>query len=252
MQRKPIVGISMKTYKNHNSEMIKYAKELKDSIKFNNDIEVIVFPSMGTLYPVSQVLKNSNIGYGAQNMGPVKNGAYTGELSIESLIDLKAGYVELGHAERRKLFNETNDMISNKVKLALDNNIKPVVCIGEPKILNDSKIKEYLKKQIQSALSKIKKSQINKVIFAYEPVWAIGGDNSANFKYVAKVHNFIRNILIDFYGEKYTESTRIIYGGSVSSNNAKDILNSPNVDGVFVGRFGHDVNQFLQIINLAK
>lgn len=252
MNRTPIVGISMKIYKNNSSEMIEYAENLKDRTEEINDVDVFIFPSMGTLYPVSKVLEESNVNYGSQNIAPLENGAYTGELSIESLIDLGANYVEIGHFERRSIFNESEEMISDKVELAVNNNIKPIICIGELEKDTENNVKEYLKQQIKSSLSKINIDQINDVLFAYEPVWAIGKKDSAEHTYIHKIHSLIREILKELFGIEYTESVRLIYGGSVSSKNAEDILNSDDVDGVFVGRFGHDIDQFFKIINLAR
>lgn len=252
LERKPIVGISMKIYKNTSEELQVYTNTLVDKYPKDLNVDVFILPSMGTLHPVSKILLDTQVGWGSQNMAPFKNGAYTGELSVESLVELGAKYVEIGHFERRTIFKETDEMIADKVSLALENNLIPIICIGEFSRHDLASVQGELESQIGSALSQADSGQLNQVVFAYEPAWAIGQREAADYTYVHKVHKLIRTILKDKYGDQDTSGTRLIYGGSVSMDNAEAIMDSPDVDGVFVGRFGHDINNFIEIVRLAQ
>jgi len=247
-KRKPIVGISMKMYQNIPEDAEKYVSAIKDSFD-QEDIDIFIFPSLGTLYPIAKMLNGSKLKVGAQNVAPVLNGAFTGELSIETVKSLGGQYVEIGHSERRSIFKESDDVIARKVKLTLDSGLIPVLCIGEPEKWNDSsKIKHYLNKQLSKGLEKIEKERISDVILAYEPVWAIGAQESAQPDYINNNLNLIREIIGINFSPTAAEKIRIIYGGSVSNENVEKIAAYENIDGVFVGRFGHDPANFISIV----
>lgn len=252
MKRKPLVGISMKLYKNVSNDMIDYATHLKESFQSPETVDVFLLPSMGTLHPVADALKNSSILYGSQNMAHIKNGALTGEFSIESLLELGGTLVELGHYERRTFLHETHDLINQKVRLALSHGVSPIICIGEPEGLDEEAATAHLMDQIESAFNGCEPSSLTSAILAYEPYWAIGQAEAASPLHVHRMHNLIRGILTDLYNKETAQGIRMIYGGSVSKDTAGDILNHEDVDGVFVGRFGHDVNQFMEIVRLVK
>lgn len=250
--RTPIVGMSLKIYHNKVEEVVAFARSILSYVKNEDEIEFFLFPSLGTLYPVAQVLEASVMGYGAQNIAPAANGAYTGEYSIESLLDIGGRYVEIGHSERRRIFHESDEMVHDKVMLTLEKGMTPVLCIGEPKKTADfSYVRDHLAKQLHSGLLDIKKEQLQQVIIAYEPVWAIGASEAASPRYVGKVHGLIRDILKESYGDA-ADGIRIIYGGSVSKENARDIVANHNVDGVFIGRFGHDPENYSEIVNIVR
>lgn len=252
-QRKPVVGISLKTYINSITQAKEYFRQI-DSLSGQEDrVEQFLFPSLGTLYPVAEIANHSAISIGAQNIAPYKNGPYTGEVSIESIIDSGATYVEIGHAERKRLFHEDLLMINRKVKLTLEMGLTPVLCIGEEKKVVDPRaMKNVLLKQIQLSLLDIDKILISKVILAYEPVWAIGQAEAADAKYVHEAHGIIREVLSELFGKKVSKSIRLIYGGSISKENTKEIISNSNVDGVFVGRFGHDPSNYKEIVEIVK
>lgn len=249
--RKPAVGISLKMYMNQVGPVIDYTKKLKALCKGISSTDLFVFPSMGTLRETALQLHDSSIGFGAQNIAFLENGALTGEYSIESLIEVGGTYVEIGHAERRKYFNESNEQIREKIKLALENNILPVFCIGET-AAEKSNPRSFLEQQITEGLKGTDSNKLDRIIFAYEPVWAIGQAEAASYEYIHHSHQQIREIVKAHYGQKIADKVRIIYGGSVSKENAGGIVSDENVDGVFVGRFGHDPENFKSIVDLVS
>lgn len=246
MIRKPIVGMSLKTYINKIDESMAITTKMFDVFKDTKNIDLFLLPSIGTLYPVSQFLKPTHIEYGAQNIGPELDGAFTGEFSLESLIDMGGKYVELGHAERKRIFKENYDLINKKIILTLNHSLIPIICIGENDKSMDIKIE--LEKQITSLFKKVDEEKLKNVIFAYEPEWAIGKAESADADYVHYAFKTIRKILKKHYGENVSEKIRIIYGGSVSKKNAKELVRSDDVDGLFIGRFGHNVDDLKEIV----
>ncbi|GEN89914.1 triose-phosphate isomerase [Oceanobacillus sojae] len=253
MMRKPVVGISYKTYVNTVDKATELVKALAEVTTNEKDVEKFVFPSLGVIYPVAQALKGSEIAFGAQNISPYENGAYTGEVSIESIIDLGGTHVEIGHAERQRIFHETLDMIHLKTKLTLEKGMTPVLCIGEGvRLDNRAERKQELKKQILASFGEVNEALIEKVILAYEPVWAIGKAEAADAAYVHQTHELIREIVKESYSTELAESVRIIYGGSVSKDNVYEITSHDDVDGVFIGRFGHDPANYKQILDTVK
>ncbi len=252
-RRKAIVGMSLKMYHNSLKKAADFAESINQLVGEEEEIEQFLFPGMGTLYPVSLKLKNSLIGFGSQNIAPAANGAYTGEFSIESLIDMGGMYVEIGHSERRTLFHETDEIIADKVQLTIESGLMPVLCIGEPKETTDFEwIKSFLENQLSMDLKNIAKEKLETVIIAYEPVWAIGAANAASAEHVAKIHTLIRESLSNLFGTEIAKKIRIIYGGSVSKDNVSAIVSNENVDGVFVGRFGHDPKNYQAIVESVR
>lgn len=250
MKRRPIVGINLKIYINTMDKATGLAELVKERFEHISDTDIFFIPSMGTVYPVSKVLQNTNIIYGVQNIASIANGAMTGEFSIESALDLGCTMVEIGHAERKRIFKEDYSMINEKVKLTLNHNMIPLVCIGESE--PGDKREDALREQILKILDKVPKRQLSNVVLAYEPEWAIGKDKPAETSYVHESHRMIRAILDKEYGPDVKDAIRIIYGGSVKKENALDLSGHPDVDGLFIGRFGHDINNFEEIVNLVR
>ncbi len=246
MKRKPIVGMSLKIYVNHMEKAITMAEDLKKNMADMKEVDVFIIPSMGTLYPVAKTLQDSVVGVGAQNIAPMENGAMTGEFSIESAMDLNLQYIELGHAERKRIFHEDYDMIHEKVKLTLKYGMTPIICIGETK--KGEGREAELSLQIQKIFKNLPKIELEKVVLAYEPEWAIGQKEPAKATYVHKTLEMIRDILEDTYGKEVRENLRIIYGGSANKENARELVSSDQADGLFIGRFGHDLDNFQEIV----
>jgi len=193
---------------------------------------------------------------GAQDVfeeNPPRGGAYTGQISATMLSNLNVEYVILGHSERRSL-GETDEVVNRKIKTALSAGLKPVVCVGENQRDNDGKYLEILRAQIKNTFQRIKKTDIEKIIVAYEPVWAIGKDpkNYLNGASLFSMIIFIRKILAESYGKKTAFKISIIYGGSVSSFNVLDIFTEGKVSGILPGRASLDPKEMKEILQILE
>ena len=212
--------------------------KMKEQIHPNKGIEVVVFPPFIYINDVREILKDSNIKYGSQNISHYEEGAYTGEVSSRMLDESGCKYSIIGHSERRIFFNETNEDIKKKISLSKKYNITPIICIGESyseKKLNFTK--QVIEKQLFDLFDNNSIDLLYNSIIAYEPVWAIGKKSvEIQFKYIDNVINNFIIKEIKKYSEELLKSIRIIYGGSVSSGNIHKIVNElPYIDGVLVG-----------------
>ena len=217
------------------------AKKVKKSDK------VVVLPTFLSFLEVKEKLKGK-ISIGAQNCVWVSKGAYTGEVSAHILHDVGCGYVLVGHSERRHLFGETNGMVRKKLEAVLDAGLVPVLCIGETQKDRDEEKTQYrLKKQIMRALDGLEVNA-EKIIFAYEPVWAIGTDNACLPADADDVHGWIKSEIKNYI----KGDIKIIYGGSVDVDNVASYLDCEMIDGVLVGGASTRSDEFLKIIEIAN
>ncbi|MBN4049179.1 triose-phosphate isomerase [archaeon AH-315-M20] len=245
MARKRLIAANWKMNKTI-KESISFINNFKKLIEKNNDI--VICPSFTSLYEASRLLKNSYIKLGAQNMHYKEKGAFTGEVSAIMLKDVGCEYVILGHSERRLYFKETNELINKKIKAALKNNLKIILCIGETlEQRENNETNNIIKNQINTCLKNIK--DMKNIIVAYEPIWAIGTGKNATPKQAEEVHKFIRGLLSGLYDKNIGKSTRIIYGGSVNAKNMKDLMEMENIDGALVGGASLDPKSFAEICN---
>ena len=206
--------------------------------------EIIFFPPSIALSAIGGMLKNTEYKVGIQNIHHEKSGAYTGEISAEMVKFLDVQYAIIGHSERRQYFFETDAQINGKIKSALSANLCPVVCVGESLPERESgKTNEILKKQLMSALKDIDNIS-DRLVIAYEPVWAIGTGKSADLNQVYDAHNFINEIL----QSRFKNHTPILYGGSVKAENASELCEIKNVDGFLIGGASLQSESFCQII----
>lgn len=237
--RKRIVGSSWKMHVNSIKDGVDLANKIRECVGHIEDTEVFILPTFPMIKFIADVFSGSKIGWGAQNVYFEEKGAFTGEVPIKVLKELGCSYVEIGHAERRALFNESDEIVNKKVKLCCNYNLVPIICIGETKEDLDNKVENIrIKTQVLWALNGLKKEDIKKIILAYEPVWAIGQKEAAKADYVQDMHEFIRKIIAEVYGSETAEAVRIIYGGSVSPESAKVLSKYKDIDGLFIGRFG--------------
>lgn len=207
--------------------------------------EIIFFPNYISLQSVKQKLVDTAYMVGSQNVHHDESGAFTGEVSASMLSILDLDYVIIGHSERRQFFNESDDQVNQKIKRALDVNIKPVVCIGETIDERKSgKTTEVLNRQLNKAFEEIDVLSANKIIVAYEPVWAIGTGVSADENQVLEAHALIKQTLVSIF----SENIPILYGGSVNASNAFELINLNNVDGFLIGGASLKSESFCQII----
>ena len=196
------------------------------------------------------ILEGSNIKLGAQNVYPEDKGAYTGEISAPMLVSAFVDYCIIGHSERRSIFNESNEFINKKAKKLLENNIKPIICVGETLEERESgSMFDVVSKQLVKCIEEISKEDMERnVVIAYEPIWAIGTGKTASSDDANKMCRFIRKAIEMKYGAKTAEKVRILYGGSVNPTNAKEILEMEDIDGALVGGASLK-NDFVAIVN---
>ncbi|MHB1346848.1 MAG: triose-phosphate isomerase family protein [Candidatus Humimicrobiaceae bacterium] len=253
--RRLYVGTSWKMNKTV-TESRTYVRTLSDFMNENpkllEEIDVFVIPTFLAIDSATQIIKEKNSGLkiGAQDCCWEDFGAFTGEVSPFHLSDLGASYVEIGHAERRKIFMETDEMVSKKTAAIVRNNMRPILCIGEEEKPDNIDIAlKFLENQLLEGLSRISTDDIKKVIVAYEPVWAIGAAASAPLDYLSEAMNFLRELLNRKFG--CGDIQDIIYGGSVTPESAKDLLALPANDGIFIGRAALNVDYFINMIKMA-
>lgn len=246
MRKKIVIG---------NWKMNMTRKETKDFLTFMKEsiktkkLDVVFAVPFTNLDVACNVLEDSNILYAAQNVHYEPRGAYTGEISVEMLKELKVTYCIIGHSERRKYFNETDITVNKKAKSLLEGNISPIICVGET--LEERNNNTYLEKieyQVKKAIADIDIRNIQNVIIAYEPLWAIGTGKNATKEEAEEICSYIRYIVAKVYGISVSDNVRIIYGGSINESNAKEFLESLSIDGALVG--GASIkNSFADIIN---
>ena len=240
---KPIVAANWKM----NFTIDESLNLIDEIIKRSPSVEakIIFFPNYISLQSVKQKLVDTAYMVGSQNVHHDESGAFTGEVSASMLSILDLDYVIIGHSERRQFFNESDDQVNQKIKRALDVNIKPVVCIGETiDERRSGKTTEVLNRQLNKAFEEIDVLSANKIIVAYEPVWAIGTGVSADENQVLEAHALIKQTLVSIF----SENIPILYGGSVNASNAFELINLNNVDGFLIGGASLKSESFCQII----
>jgi triosephosphate isomerase len=228
-------------------EALALVKAMKDDLEKVDNVEKVVCPPFVSLASVRDLLKDSSIKLGAQNMYFAEKGAYTGEISPLMLADL-CQLVIIGHSERRHYFNESGELINKKVVAALNAGLTPILCIGEQlEEREDGMTEEVVSGQLNEALTGIK--DLKGMTLAYEPVWAIGTGKAATGAEADETIAFIRQSIAGAYGDKEAQEIRILYGGSVTSANAAEFMQQPQIDGALVGGASLKANEFLSIVN---
>jgi triosephosphate isomerase len=248
MMRKKLIAGNWKMNKSP-SEAKVLLSEIIPLVK-NASVSVMVAPSFVCLPVVAEMAKGTNILVAAQNMGAEESGAFTGEVSVAMLKDLGINAVILGHSERRQYYNEDDQLINKKVKLALAHNFTVLLCIGET--LQEREAGHYfavVDKQITMCLQGVTAEQLLHVVIAYEPVWAIGTGKTASGDQAEEVHAHIRQTLSNLYDKNTAEKVIIQYGGSVNPANVVELMNKPNIDGALVGGASLKADSFTALIN---
>ncbi len=215
----------------------------------DTDAEIIVAPTFVNLAAAVRHLGSSIIQVAAQNMHFAVNGAYTGEISADMLKNIEVDIVILGHSERRSHFGETDTLLAQKVNAAIENDMRIIFCFGEE--LEQRKNETHfqvVEEQLKSALFNLEEKDWDKVILAYEPVWAIGTGETATPEQAQEMHAFIRKTISNAYDDEIANNVSILYGGSVKPNNAKDIFSKPDVDGGLIGGASLKADDFVEII----
>ena len=196
------------------SESAALVQQIHASVGSQSTVQVAVFPPFTSICKVSEELEGSQVALGAQNVHEQASGAYTGEVSAEMLRDLYVTYVILGHSERRQYFAETNNSVNKKILSTVAGNLKPIYCIGETLEQRErNETLDVVRTQIREGLSNFSDSEVDNLVIAYEPVWAIGTGKTATDEMAQEVHSFIRQILTELFGENAASTIRILYGG---------------------------------------
>jgi triosephosphate isomerase len=254
-KRKPLIAGNWKMNLNH-LEAIALVQKLAFSLKpeLFDSVEVVVLPPFTDIRSVQTLVDGDSLGleYGAQDLSPFASGAYTGDISGSMLAKLGCTYVTIGHSERREYHGETDEVVNAKVKAAFASGLIPILCVGEG--LDIRKLGTHVphcQNQVGGALAGVPAEQVEKIVLAYEPIWAIGTGEVATPGDAQQVCRAIRETLGELYAPELANQVRILYGGSMKADNAAAILAESDVDGGLVGGASLDVEQFAAICNAA-
>ncbi len=248
IMRKPYIAGNWKMNKT-NREAVDMVQKFKDMVSEVKDVDLMIAPPYTALPVLNEVLKGSNIMLGAQNMHQEMSGAFTGEISPAMLKDTGCGWVILGHSERREYFGCTDELVNKKLKVALKNDLKPIVCLGEKlEQRKAGKAFDVIKKQLDIGLKDITAEHASRLTIAYEPVWAIGTGQTATPEQANEAHKFIREDLSEKFGPEIADGIRILYGGSVKPHNVKELMSETNIDGGLIGGASLEAKSFSKIV----
>ena len=246
--RKKIVAGNWKMNKNL-QEGVALAKELTEVVK-NPNCGVIICTPFIHLASVAEIVKDSAIELGAENCADKEKGAYTGEVSAEMVKSTGAQWVILGHSERREYYNETPEILKEKVQLALANGLKVLCCIGETLEEREAnKQNEVVKAELAGSVFNLSAEEWKNIVIAYEPIWAIGTGKTATAEQAEEIHAYIRSCVAEVYGQEVADDTTILYGGSCKASNAPELFAKPDIDGGLIGGASLKAADFKGIID---
>ncbi len=249
--RTPLVAGNWKMYKTHSEAVVLAGAVLKE-LSAPDGFEVVVCPPFTALAAVRQVIAGSKIGLGAQNLHWAKEGAYTGEVSAEMLLDAGCRYVIVGHSERRQYFGETDENVNRKSLAAMASGLTPIICVGETLSEREAgRAHGVVEAQVKGALSGFVPAQVRALTLAYEPVWAIGTGKTATPGQAEEMHAHVRMTIAGLFGADIAQGVRILYGGSVKPENAKELLRRTEIDGALVGGASLQADSFASIARAA-
>jgi len=227
--------------------------DIKKKLKSDFPADIILAPPFTALSATKDLLTNTGIELAGQNIYPEFCGPFTGEISAAMLKDAGCAFVILGHSERRQLFGENDLLINKKIKTSLAHNLKVIFCLGETlEEREQDKTSEVVSYQLKKGLKNLTATEMENIIIAYEPVWAIGTGKNATPEQAQEIHIFIRNNLNNAFGKKTGSATHILYGGSVKPENISDLMNQSDIDGALVGGASLIADSFYAIINSIK
>jgi triosephosphate isomerase len=248
MSRKPVIAGNWKMYKTQ-VEVISTIEDLRALVEGYGEVEVVVCPTFTSLPAAANALRGSSIGLGAQNVHWEEEGAFTGEISAEMLLDVGCQYAIIGHSERRQYFSESDEMVSKKLQKLIQTPLTPILCVGETLEEREAgRVEEVVLGQLERALAGLTVESVFRIIIAYEPVWAIGTGRTATPEVAEEVHSMIRDWLSKTYSEDLAGGIRILYGGSVKPGNVAELMAQPDIDGALVGGASLDSQSFAQLV----
>lgn len=229
-----------------------FVEAFKPLVADVDSVEIVVCPVFTALNAVVEAAAGSNVKVGAQNIHWAENGAYTGEISAEMLKETGVDYVIIGHSERRQYFGETDETVNQRLKAALAAGLTPMVCIGELLEERESgKTEAVMDTQLKGGLAGLKNEEMEKIVIAYEPVWAIGTGKTATPEMAEETHAYIRKVLTDMFGAETAEKIRIQYGGSMKPANSAELIAQTDIDGGLVGGAALEPDTFSELIKNA-
>ena len=247
--RPPLIAGNWKMFKTVD-EAREAAAQLAKLVTDVKDIDIMIAPPFTSLTVVAEIIQNSRIDLGAQNLHWASEGAFTGEISAPMLITAGCKFVIVGHSERRQYFGETDETVNQKLRAASQAGLVPILCVGETETQRDEKKTfSVLDKQMENGLKELTFDEHHPFVVAYEPVWAIGTGKTATPVQVQEVHSYLRNLVEKIFGNMLARSTRILYGGSVKPDNIKELMALPDVDGALVGGASLQADTFSKIIH---
>jgi triosephosphate isomerase len=249
--RTPIIAGNWKMHKTI-AEAVQLAREVREAVADIKGVEVVLCPPFTALSAVADVIANTKIGLGAQNMYWETQGAFTGEVSPLMLTGL-CNYVILGHSERRQYFGETDEGVNKKIKAAQAHNITPIVCVGENLAQNEAgETAAFVGGQVRAAFAGLSPEDAAKIVVAYEPIWAIGTGKNADPTTANSIIGLnIRGVLAELYGEAVAQQIRVQYGGSVNPGNIEAYMSQPDIDGGLVGGASLKTDSFVTLVKGA-
>lgn len=249
--RTPVIAGNWKLNKTPH-EAIELVTELKRALADVQGVDIIVCPVSVCLADVNDVIQESNIALGAQNLYWEDTGAFTGEISGPIIKAAGCTYVIIGHSERRQYFGETNETVNKRIRAALNAGLTPIVCVGETLEERESdKTFDVVRDHVAGALAGFSADEVSSMIIAYEPVWAIGTGKTATPDQAQEVHKYIRDLLAELYSSEVAEAVRLQYGGSVKPDNIEELIGQPDIDGALVGGASLKGDSFAAIVKGA-
>ncbi len=250
--RKPMIAGNWKLHKTL-TETKELATRLADELADIDAIDIVIAPVFTSLTTAAEAIKGSAVKLAAQNCYPEETGAFTGEVSPSLLKDAGCEYVIIGHSERRQLLDETDLFINRKLLKTLDAGLQPIFCIGETLQERESdQMLEVLTEQVKGGLANLTAEQMENVVIAYEPVWAIGTGKTATDEQAQEAHSFIRGLLQGLFSQEVALATRILYGGSVKPNNVDGLMAMDDIDGALVGGASLKAEDFIRLVRFEK
>ena len=246
--RTPLIAGNWKMYKT-TPEAVQTAQRIVELVADCTDVDIMIAPVFTALGPVSQVVRNSPVALGAQNLYWEKEGAYTGEISADMLVSVGCQHVIIGHSERRQYFGETDETVNKKIRAALDAGLIPVLCVGETEGEREAgHTFSVLDKQVKKGLDNFFAEDLGSLVIAYEPVWAIGTGKTATREQAQEAHQYIRSLIDQNIDKALARTIRILYGGSVKPENIDQLMQMPDIDGALVGGASLDAESFSKIV----
>src|SRR5687767_8923135 len=250
--RLPFIAANWKMHKTVHESVV-FVKEFRSMVRDIDDVEIVVAPPFTAIHAVAEAARNSTVGVAGQNLHAEKQGAFTGEVSAPMVKEAGADYVIIGHSERRRLFQETDETVNRKLLAVLGAQLTPIVCIGETLEEREAgQTLSVLDRQLKQGLDSLSGDQVASLVLAYEPVWAIGTGRNATPEQAGEAHAHIRSRVRQWFGGHAADQCHVIYGGSVKPDNIHSLVVHPDVDGALVGGASLDVNAFFDIVARSR